>query len=277
MDSVKLYERLRSRAKTENQLSGCLNKLEDILDPEEIFAIARWTKKNPAPPTIVKRERQWRRTNARLKIRIPRFAIYERKQSRFSHSLYVRKGAFSQPNLLICFSGRMNRPMMPAWMFLACLPPSVTHVSIIRGTWFNEMRESTYAKDADKILVYIHDLLNELKPKHHWIIGTSGGTLPALIFSQKVNPDKVLLCGMPSLDDATWSSDFKLKDQTDASNIWFVYGSEDSSPKKVLPAFQARFPLAKIVKVRWAQHSVLANLFFRSRLNSFMKKAFREG
>lgn len=39
MDSVKLYERLRSRAKTENQLSGCLNKLEDILDPEEIFAL----------------------------------------------------------------------------------------------------------------------------------------------------------------------------------------------------------------------------------------------
>lgn len=275
MDSVNLYQRLRSRAKTENQLSSCLNKLEDVLDPQEILDIVRWTKQNPAPAPISNREKQWRRANTRLRMRIPKFSLYERQQSCFSQSVYIRKEIQTKTGLLVCFAGRMNRPMMPAWMFLACLPETVTHVMIIRGRWYNELRESTYARDAYKILGRITKLKEDLEPTQLWFMGTSGGALPALIFSQKFNPNRVLLCGMGSLDDSTWGEDFKIKSENDNSSIWFVYGSQDASPKSLLAKFLSDFQSAKVLKVPFAQHAVLANLFFRSQLNRFFRKAFK--
>jgi hypothetical protein len=215
------------------------------------------------------------------------------REKKATDVLLYRKRGNANMSCLVVFGGNARRPMMPVSLFLSALGDFADTVYLVR-TQRNHGFRSGISGLGEEIKTAFPNLVSMISDtlassrgqpvKPPVVLGTSGGGLPALIFSTLLPVHRVVLVGPNSTRDPRWSHNNDLKGALESRRLLanegravpltIVFGADGQDPRKV-PDWRCDIPAADLVEVPGAGHNALLPLVedgsFRTFLNSWAK------
>lgn len=180
---------------------------------------------------------------------------------------------------IVIFGGNARRPMMPMALFLTAVAGISDTVVLVRTRKNDAFRSGItgVGKGMERSFTTLAGILKRRLDLTHpdrtpLIIGTSGGGLPALIFSEDLECRRVVMVGPNATDDPRWEGSPALvrvldRQQNSATrpHVVVCYETEGRDVSKV-SAWRRDLPAAQLLAVPGAGHNALFALYKRNEL-----------
>jgi hypothetical protein len=282
-----VFNRLRSRATTINQLNQGIIALENIMTPDEAREIDAGMAGRESSETNIwsSRESGWRKRFAKWSTD-EGFSYahrFVRVWNRPSATLYRTTGfkGAAPTRLVVLFTGRVERMMVPAWIFLAHLPRRPAYVLALRGglTLYRQGLPGL-TKDFPETVQWIRDRAADLGLTVHTVMGSSAGSLPSLRAGYALGARRRLVFGLSRFSDAELAH-YSLADSDgylsnlvgdEGRGLTLVAGSEEARDMETQVEALRRMPRAKAVIVDGAGHNVVVPLLEQRKLHRLLRK-----
>jgi hypothetical protein len=173
--------------------------------------------------------------------------------------------------LLVCFTGKRHRMMMPLPVFLQYLNAETTDVIYMIDISSNSFRQGM--PDYDHSFEGMLDRLSFLPFKDYKQVvgmGVSGGTLPILLLSIKYGFDAVLTVGAKGPNEPRWTEAIKKdtsqliediqKNTNKISSTYLVYGADEPRDVKGTNEWKKLLPDATLIKIDNVGHAAIKPL-----------------
>lgn len=282
-----VFDRIRSRSTTINQFNQGIIALENIMTPGEAreIAAAMAQRENDEKNIWLDREADWRQqfTEWSISKGFSHNHRFVRVWNRPSSTLYQTSGFNRRaPKLLVVlFTGRVKRIMVPSWIFLAHLPRVPMYVLTVRGGQAR-YRDGLpgLTKDFPGTIGWIRDRAEELGLTVDTVIGSSAGSLPALRAGFALRARRRLLFGLGRISDDEVAH-YPVSDvdhesglvADDGRGLTLVAGGEETRDVESASEALLRFPRAERVIVDGAGHNCVEPLAQRGGLHRLMRKS----
>lgn len=202
--------------------------------------------------------------------------------------MYRQSAQSETASCVIAFGGGFRQPMMPISLFLAALGDYTDTVFLVRSKPADAFRRGISGLGSDietafanLVKVVGREVREEaLTQKPPVVLGTSGGGIPALIFSQFLSRCRAVLVGPNSTRDPRWANNETLTRALDSHSaavherravpVTIVYGDIGNDVQKV-PDWQTHIAGAQIVKIPGADHNALLPLVERGTFQDAMR------
>lgn len=186
---------------------------------------------------------------------------------------------------IVVFTGALRRPGMPAVYFLRGIENLTDTVVLVQSKMNDAFRSGIRGFGSDmpesfrKLAGRLHDLL--LKGgqlQRPLLLGTSGGGLPALIFSTYLDSRGILLIGPNSTRDPRWASSQSLAMALEtrrlgkSAKVTIAYG-EDSNDGTRVADWQQDIAGCSIRSITKAGHGALYPIYTRGGLEEFLRQS----
>jgi hypothetical protein len=230
---------------------------------------------------------------------VRRLAVHEALGKRKSGLSYIRalttrdyclyRNAKTRNNhLLVGFPGRSNRLMMPVADFLPALEPLDKDLLLLWTNFprfagaDNSGRPGTFQESVEAIRAFAVSQ----GYRHFSVVGTSGGSAPALYCGAAIEADNTVIVGALDPDrphfpvswqeiSDIWGPRLGDKGTKQPSGLSLTYGATSIQDKEVSEAIAQDIP-AEVIEVPGATHSPLWDLVLKGEFSSWLHTVLAE-
>lgn len=267
-----LYERLRTTSSSSNQLNKVFISLENSLTRDQIESVCQYIRLTERNDALRQGELEWCDSIDRKLEFLHGNGQFVRIWSKRRAVYYRRKGTTKSNTLLIGFTGRAGRMMLPAWVFLNELPDSVTDVVIFRALPNKEGISTSFSQSLSYYVNSASVLLHSLQPTRVVSMGVSGGSLPSLLAGLYLKIQHIVVVGFIKMQDKKYETEFRIRKSVESRRIDYVYGTHDGQASRNRWNFKFRFPQTKFHRFKGFEHNVFNELLLKGKLSAFLKE-----
>ena len=268
------YVRGRQEVTTENQVTVLLRDLEHRHTLSELEEFGRDINANLSESRWKEAETFWL---DKFDEKRSSFPAHYRTDLRLQHYdevfQYYSSSRGVSDGFLVCFTGAFGGLMLPNWIVLSLLPENITDVLVIDSKRnLQSPSHVRFQKEWDAISQKYQEIREQTKAKESFVLGVSGGTPAALLFTLEQRINDVMVVGPIKLNPIAFHRvDQKASDLLHARRhrnlrVHFLSGTRDFMALRQIPRLLRRFSRVKVHIVRKSDHSVLAWLFRKQRL-----------
>jgi hypothetical protein len=205
--------------------------------------------------------------------------------------LFYANQADKCTNPIVVFGGNARRPMMPMGVFLPSIPSNSGLVILVRTKQNKAFREGISGLEGgmhesfQRLAQICQDEFNRRNATGRpTLMGTSGGGIPALIFSAYLHASSIVMFGPNSTRDPRWGGHellrlllrnrFESKGNPSNPPVTIVFGLEGQDSEKV-HAWQTDIADSVTVGIRGLGHNVLFPYAQKGKLKELFEKLLR--
>jgi hypothetical protein len=201
---------------------------------------------------------------------------YRRTLNTNGVSLFCNPGNLKN-RLLIVWTGAARRPMMPLMTFLSAVWHLGVDVLVIRAYQGKSYVDGIpgHGNSLNEGLTSIEILVRNLNYQQHYVLGTSMGTIPALLFSYQIKSKSVVLAG--PTDPTLYESEYeKLKLSSEnhlyPATVALIVGSKAEQDLEIAGLLTKDFQ-AEAHFVPDAGHNSLWPLILNGQFSEYLRKS----